>query len=208
MSTELATQEATSRSRAKKIDKRQAIVEAARDLFTTEGYETTTIADVARRAGVAVGTVYLYFKNKTDLLYGVKEDWDAEFLDFLSRPEIQAIPHHMRARPLMEACFALCAQRQDMVQLMGLQPEMIGNWHDKDGGPIVQALEVFFDEAVALGSFRPVDTRIAAVIAYGIVYNALYHCFEVEGGKDQARYINVLVDTFEHWLVWPELLQR
>src|SRR6476660_6676993 len=101
----------------KKLDKRQAIVEAARSLFTGVGYEATTIADVARKAGVAVGTVYLYFKNKTELLYAIKGDWETEFLKVMARPELQAIPHHKRARPLIEASFAMCVQQTDMVQL-------------------------------------------------------------------------------------------
>src|SRR5204863_6962653 len=104
----------------KKLDKRQAIVDAARSLFTTAGYEATTIADVARKAGVAVGTVYLYFKNKTELLYALKGDWETEYLELMARPELQAIPHHKRARSLIEASFAMCAQQTDMVQLMGL----------------------------------------------------------------------------------------
>ncbi len=188
-------------------DKRRAIVEAARALFTTEGYETTTIAEVARQAGVAVGTVYLYFKNKNDLLFAVKGDWDDEFLRFLAQPELQAVPHHLRARPLIEACFKLCEQHTEMIQLMGLQPEMIGDWHEhKNEGKIGQAVKLFFDEAVAVGAFRPIDTYSASIIAFGMVESALKQCFVVERGKDRQRYIDTLVDTFEHWLVKPELL--
>src|SRR5438094_8059206 len=110
MTARTATRENPSRARSDESDKRQAIVEAARALFTTKGYETTTIAEVARQAGVAVGTVYLYFKNKNDLLYAVKGDWEDDFLQFLAQPELQAVPHHLRARPLMEACFKLCDQ--------------------------------------------------------------------------------------------------
>src|SRR2546423_1327806 len=91
----------TTETNTKKVDKRQAIGDAARSLFTTVGYEATTIADVARKAGVAVGTVYLYFKNKTELLYAVKGDWEMEYLKVMARPDLQAIPHHKRARPLV-----------------------------------------------------------------------------------------------------------
>src|SRR5206468_2835907 len=158
---------------------RQAIIEAATDLFSTAGYEETTIAQVAGRAGVAVGTVYLYFKNKQDLLWGVKGAWEQELLEFLARPELQAIPHHKRARPLVAACFELCARQTEMVQMMGLQPQEIGGFGFKEGrdGRIQQAIQGFFDEAVALGIFRPVDTRIAAALAYAMVEDALRQCF-------------------------------
>ena len=187
-------------------DKSHLIMEAARELFTTKGYESTTMSEVANKAGVAVGTVYLYFKNKNDLLYAVKGDWDNEFLRFLARPEIQATPHHLRARPLVEAVFALCAQQTDMVQLIGMQPEMIGDWQAHDGGAVQAALEVMFDEAQEAGAFRDIDSKAASIIAFGMVNQALLQCFVIEGGKEEARYIDALVDALEQWLVRPELL--
>lgn len=181
--------------------KREAIIEAARILFTTKGYESTTMAEVARHAGVGVGTVYLYFKNKSDLLYAIKGEWDLEFLRFMAQPEIQAIPHHLRARPFIEAAFALCEQHTDMVQLMGMQPEQIGDWYDQDGSRVVQALQGMFEEAIAAGAFRPVDARAAATISFGMVNQALIQCFALEGGKEKQRYIDTLVDALEHWLL-------
>jgi len=181
--------------------KREAIVEPARTLFTTKGYEATTMAEVARHAGVGVGTVYLYFKNKSELLYGIKGEWDMEFLSFMAQPEIQAIPHHLRARPFIEAAFTLCEQHSDMVQFMGMQPEQVGAWFDKDGSKVVQALQVMFEEAIAVGAFRPVDAKAAAVISFGMVNQALLQCFVMEDGKDKQRYIDTLVDTLEHWLL-------
>ena len=48
--------------------KRDAIRDAARDLFRRFGIKKTSIREVAARAGVAVGTVYLYFPSKDDLV--------------------------------------------------------------------------------------------------------------------------------------------
>jgi AcrR family transcriptional regulator len=48
-------------------DRRQAIMEAALDEFIEQGYAATRLDDVARRAGVAKGTIYLYFKDKQTL---------------------------------------------------------------------------------------------------------------------------------------------
>jgi len=201
MTSKLATREDGGRARAQTVDKRQAIVDAARALFTMEGYESTTIADVAKRAGVAVGTVYLYFKNKIELLLAVKGDWDREFLEFMARPELQSVPHRQRARPLIEACFAMAAQHTESVQLMGVPAQIVGDLYHKEPGLIESALEAMFDEAVAAGAFRPVDTHAAAAIAYGMVHRALDQCFCMEGGQDQERYIATLVEVLERWLV-------
>jgi TetR/AcrR family fatty acid metabolism transcriptional regulator len=66
------------RGRAREADappgpKRDAILRAAIDTFAERGYFNAQVADVARAAGVAAGTVYLYFKSKDDLLLSIFE---------------------------------------------------------------------------------------------------------------------------------------
>jgi len=53
--------------------KRDAILRAAIDVFAERGYFNAQVADVARAAGVAAGTVYLYFQSKDDLLVSIFE---------------------------------------------------------------------------------------------------------------------------------------
>src|SRR6188472_456252 len=53
--------------------KRDAILRAAIDVFAERGYFNAQVADVARAAGVAAGTVYLYFRSKDDLLTSIFE---------------------------------------------------------------------------------------------------------------------------------------
>ncbi|MCR4955532.1 MAG: TetR/AcrR family transcriptional regulator [Lachnospiraceae bacterium] len=50
-----------------KRQKKEALLENALELFLTKGLQETSIADIAKKAGVAKGTFYLYFKDKVDL---------------------------------------------------------------------------------------------------------------------------------------------
>jgi TetR/AcrR family fatty acid metabolism transcriptional regulator len=52
-------------------DKREAILRAATRVFARNGYFNAKVADVAHEAGVADGTVYLYFKSKEDILHSI-----------------------------------------------------------------------------------------------------------------------------------------
>ena len=54
-------------------EKRDLILKAATKVFAQNGYFQSQVADVARVAGVAAGTVYLYFKSKDDLLVSIFE---------------------------------------------------------------------------------------------------------------------------------------
>lgn len=82
------------RRREQARDTRRRIIGAAHDLFVSEGYGRTTIAEVARAAGVAVETVYAAYGNKPTLL---RQAWyatsrgDEEDIRLLDRPEIRAV---------------------------------------------------------------------------------------------------------------------
>lgn len=53
--------------------KREAIIHAAWSLIRHYGYGKTTIDDIARKAGVGKGTVYLYFRSKTDIMLALTD---------------------------------------------------------------------------------------------------------------------------------------
>jgi AcrR family transcriptional regulator len=99
----------SSRRRAQALETRRAVLRAAHDLFVEQGYGATTIADVARTAGVSPETIYATFKNKATLLHRV---WDVtvggddEEVVFHERPEIQAV----RAEPDLAKRFMMHAR--------------------------------------------------------------------------------------------------
>jgi TetR/AcrR family fatty acid metabolism transcriptional regulator len=55
-------------TRKKNMDKYQRILDAAISVFAEQGFFQSTVAQIAKAAGVADGTIYLYFKNKDDIL--------------------------------------------------------------------------------------------------------------------------------------------
>lgn len=63
----------SSTARPPVADKREAILRAATGVFAQNGYFNSKVADIARAAGVADGTVYLYFKSKEEILRSIFE---------------------------------------------------------------------------------------------------------------------------------------
>ncbi len=64
--------------------RRREILKAATELFRALGYDVTTVQGIAAKAGVAAGTVYLYFPSKEAILDALKEDFEAGLLDRLA----------------------------------------------------------------------------------------------------------------------------
>ena len=55
-------------------ERRQEIIDTARSMFLENGYDKTQVADISKKMDVAAGTVYHYFKSKTEILYAVIDE--------------------------------------------------------------------------------------------------------------------------------------
>src|SRR5437660_4311646 len=85
--------------------KRQRILRAATEVFAQNGYFNAKVSDIAKAAGVADGTIYLYFDGKEDLLVNIFREHTRNYLQSLERdltharrPEARiriAIRHHL-----------------------------------------------------------------------------------------------------------------
>lgn len=65
----------------KNMPKYKMIVDAAVKVIAQNGYHNSQVSKIAREAGVADGTIYLYFKNKEDILVSVFENKMGQFID-------------------------------------------------------------------------------------------------------------------------------
>ncbi|HEY5907770.1 MAG TPA: TetR/AcrR family transcriptional regulator [Vicinamibacteria bacterium] len=94
-------------ARPRKDDKRGRILQAAVKVFARKGYFAARVSEIAKKAGVADGTIYLYFRSKEDLLVSLFDEVMAAHLE-AARHEMKAAPgpaarllrmaeHHLRA---------------------------------------------------------------------------------------------------------------
>jgi TetR/AcrR family transcriptional regulator, fatty acid metabolism regulator protein len=87
-------------ARKRSDDKRQRILQAAAKVFARKGYHGARVSEIARRADVADGTIYLYFRNKEDILVSLFDEVMIEHLR-QAREELGALqggaPEKLRA---------------------------------------------------------------------------------------------------------------
>ena len=77
-------------ARRRTTNKRGRILEAAVRVFARKGYFAARVADIAGQAGVADGTIYLYFRNKEDILVSLFDEIMAEHIE-KGREELTAV---------------------------------------------------------------------------------------------------------------------
>jgi AcrR family transcriptional regulator len=188
-------------------DKRLAILYAARELFASQGYEETTIAQIAQAAGVAVGTVYLYFSSKHDILVDVCLVLNTEIARVIQSPAILALPLRQVPRAVIEATFR--SSRENMRFMAYYQVEAQSDVETERlraaKRQIADALDVYFQTLVAQGQLPPFDTAAYAELLNDLVSATLQQCFAFEHGEREEFYREGVIEFVERLFFGPPL---
>lgn len=190
--------------------KRELILDAARTLFAQKGYEETTIPEIARVAGVAVGTVYLYFRNKHELLTNVAVDIDAEILQALRDPALFEIPLGLAMRVLMETMFRIGRQKRQHIILLQVNLESAEEIEQRKhhDAQLIEALDGLLRHAVAQGHLAPFNTEMYAQLLYQLGRSVLHQCYAIENGEREDIYRQTMVECVERLFFGPPLSQQ
>ncbi len=106
---------------AKPEDKRTRILNAAIHVFAENGFFHSKVSDVAKAAGVADGTIYLYFKNKDDLLISLFENRMALALSSLEEAVAAAEGPEGKLRALIRRQFELVAETPEVAEVLTVE---------------------------------------------------------------------------------------
>ncbi len=178
-------------------ERKSQILSAAAKVFAQKGFERATIADVAKEAGLAEGSIYNYFKNKADLLVSLPHR--------MMQPTIESVSARMfqvngtePASP--EAMLTLVAQnvigtmrkninlfRILLSAVPSLKPAAREKYMNQTVIYATSVLEAYFQEQVERGVFRPdlnVHLATRAFIGMFIPFLILGDVLEIESAKD------------------------
>jgi AcrR family transcriptional regulator len=182
------------------------IVSAALDLFVERGFAVTKLDDVARRAGVTKGTMYLYFDSKEALFKAVVRE---AVVPTIERGEQLIAGHQGSARELLaeliRGWWAVIGDSRVsglpklMVSEAANFPELARFYHEE---VVLRGRQVFsraLERGIASGEFRKVDVLYALrSIVFAIMFAAVWKhsiaCHEAET-FDFERFINSHIDV-------------
>jgi len=99
-------------------DKRQRILDAAVRVFAKKGFYATRVSEVAKAAGVADGTIYLYFKSKDELLVSLFEDRVERLLAFLQTELPATAGASEKLRRIIELQLGLLEGERDLAEVV------------------------------------------------------------------------------------------
>ncbi len=153
-------------------DKPQAIIDAAIRVFARNGYYNSRVSDIAREAGIASGTIYLYFKTKDDILVTLFRDKMAEWVGQVRR-EIASEPDAVaKLRRLVALHFQVLERNPDLAEVVQVE---LRQGHKFFRGASAHEVSAYFElirsvleEGVASGQVRhDVPLKVATKMLFG-----------------------------------------
>jgi TetR/AcrR family fatty acid metabolism transcriptional regulator len=153
-------------------DKRDRILAAAVKVFAKSGFHATRVSEVAKAAGVADGTIYLYFKSKEELLVSLFEDRVERLLTFM-REELPKQPNApARLRAVIEMQLGLLEGERELAEVITVILRQSTRLMKEFAAPrflaYLDAIAKIVAEGQAAGDFRKdVSPHIAARAVFG-----------------------------------------
>jgi TetR/AcrR family fatty acid metabolism transcriptional regulator len=121
-------------------------------VFSRNGYHSSTVADVAREAKVAAGTIYLYFKRKEELLGALFRRYVGEYLRTSREPLFAEEPGPDQLRRLVELHLAFFATRPELARVFQIHLREINPELREEIGPVAREYFDVVDEVILRGT--------------------------------------------------------
>ena len=153
-------------------DKPQQIVDAAIRVVARNGYYNSRVSDIAREAGIASGTIYLYFRTKEEILVTLFRERMAAFVAHLRREIGAETDPVAKIRRLVELHFAVLEQSPALAEVMQVELRQGQKFFRGASAHEVSAyfelIGSVLEEGVAAGRFHAdLPVKIATKILFG-----------------------------------------
>ena len=158
----------------RKNSKREAIIEAAVKIFAQKGFYNAKVNDVAKTAGVADGTIYLYFKNKDDLLINLFED-KMEYILSRFNANLQDINDPIeKLQKFIQIYFSLIKEDQQLAEVFQVElrqsAKFLKDYHNQKFLDYLNIIAGIVKEGKERGFFRPsLNINVIKLMIFGAI---------------------------------------
>jgi AcrR family transcriptional regulator len=161
-------------------DKREAILDAALELFGERGFHGTAVPQVAERAGVGAGTIYRYFESKEALVNAVYQRWKTA----MGRALMEEFPIQAPVREQFHVFWRRMADfsRRHRKAMMFLELHHHGTYIDDKSRAceetVLAAGRMFFDETRRRQVTKEIDSDLAIALVWGAFSALVKGCWQ------------------------------
>jgi TetR/AcrR family transcriptional regulator len=206
--------------RAKRERRKEArpgeLLAAALELFVDKGYAATRVEEVAQRAGVSKGTLFLYFSTKEELFKAVvRENISGKFGEWAS----ELASWEGSSADLLRACMTRWWERIGSTKASGIHkllmsearnfPELAAFFQTEVMQPGDELLRRVLQRGMQRGEFRPIDVHygvhsmLAPMLFLSVWKNSMGKFSGAQDELDPEKFIAAQIDTILHGICTP-----
>lgn len=204
----VTTTKGTARRVQSEAVRREQILTAMRHLIAEQGYERTTTAQIARRAGISEGTIYNYFSSKGAIVKALAEQAQRMTMERAFARAVPGLQGAALIRAMLEGAFEVARENADLMRAFVLNvdfsdpnyPGRICTTAEADEESLAQ-LQEFLAGQQATGLIpRSVDVGVMTRLLWGTVNTAMDECIIGGHAEKEATYIDLMVRMFSRAL--------
>ncbi|MFT3923146.1 MAG: TetR/AcrR family transcriptional regulator [Myxococcales bacterium] len=170
--------------------KRERILRAAIKVFARKGFYSTRVSEIAKAAGVADGTIYLYFKNKDDVLISIFQDHTTKLIELMSEAIAEQSGFEAKFRVCLDIQLGLLDGSRELAEVVTVNLRQSSRLLKQYGAPLfgryLDTLAGVFEEGQAQGLVREdLSPRVLARALWGSL-DAITLGWALGGGDEQA----------------------
>ena len=180
--------------------RRSEILAVARDLFSRQGYARTSMAQIAAQAGVAHGTVYIYFDSKLAVADALVENYISSISAILEKSLSGSLgPEQIRS--CVHNVLQYASKNSDIVRLLDIRANLgMENMRPYADKKVQRILRAAIATGIKRGRIREYDTLAAAELVGGLVEWITRICF-MWLKCDTSRFEKTAIQMLEHALI-------
>lgn len=163
------------------------LLKASQDLFYRHGYQSTTVADIAAKAGVAVGTFYLYYKDKYTIYETVLSNYQKQIRDYIHNEIKDASSRKERERLGLKAWLKFVSTNHHVYRIIWeslfVEPELFKNYYVKFGNAYADALgrdKILYNENIDLKTVAFMLMGISNFVGLHTLFDKKYADQEID----------------------------
>jgi TetR/AcrR family transcriptional regulator, fatty acid metabolism regulator protein len=153
-------------------DKPQQIIEAAVRVFARKGYYNSRVTDIAKEAGIAAGTIYLYFRTKDDILVTLFREKMAQFVGSLRKAIAEEPDAVAKLSRLIRLHFEMLEEDPQLAEVVQVElrqgQKFFRGASTHEIGSYFALITSVLEEGVAEGRFRAgLPVKVATKALFG-----------------------------------------
>lgn len=197
----------------KKKIKYEKIIEAAIELFSIKGFHKTRTYEVAKKAGVAEGTIYLYFNSKDELLINAYKKVLSDLIYRIQQKNKEELVAICKIRNFIDEHMQVLKDNETLARFIIVESRQSPQFYNKYPkfrplNDYVEYLKSIIKEAIDNNEIRPTDCDIFASIIYGTIDVILTRWFLLRDINDLDQLTDTVMDIVYNGLAKTKVPQQ